>query len=217
MILSKKDSLKLIYRRLDSVSEALASLDGHIASKDALQKTVATLEAIEVGLLAEDETNARGLAEHRAELDLTRAKLERQGKTVALAEEVAVRAAEVVSQLIYAFKQGAMSAYYEEMERKTNAYFDERDLGFVRQLSSRSPLGRSIIEHVEDHFIPSSLPHRESGLQDARRLALTFQNLEDAAKGLDVQIDIPPQWLDDVPRTASVPVKDSGNKLGALA
>jgi hypothetical protein len=66
----------------------------------------------------------------------------------------------------------------------------------LKQLSGRSDKGRSIAEHEEYHFQPSSLQQRALNLHDARRLALAFQNLERAAADLDFDIDIPPQWVE---------------------
>jgi hypothetical protein len=196
MLLTKKDSLALIHKRLDSVSAALTEADALTAAKNALQANLTKLRAIEVELLASDDTKPQKLAAHRAEIDLLTAKIERSQQTVLAAEEAAVRAAEVAGVLIYAFKNAAIESYYATMEAKTREFFDSRDLGILKQLSGRSAKGRSIHEHEEFHFQPSSLKQRAVDLHDARLLALAFEILEKAAAELDFGIDIPPQWLD---------------------
>jgi hypothetical protein len=196
MILSKTDSIALIRRRLKAVTDALGGVDAANATKDTLDADLAQLRATETDLLASDATKPQKLVAHRAEIDLLVAKIERADKALRLAEEVAVRAAEIAAQLIYAFKNAAIESYYVTMEAKTQAYFDSRDLQIVKQLSARSPAGRSIHEHEEFNFQPSSLQQRALNLHDARRMPLAFENLEKAASDLDVQLDIPHTLLD---------------------
>jgi hypothetical protein len=66
----------------------------------------------------------------------------------------------------------------------------------TKSLAARGESARSLLNHAEPHFTSRNPQQRPNDLSEARRLALTFADLEKAAADLDFGIDIPPQWAD---------------------
>jgi hypothetical protein len=94
---------------------------------------------------------------------------------------IAYRFAELLKRN-YAFKIAAIACYYVDMEKKTAAYFDSRDLHLLKNLSSKSAIGRAVHEHEEFSFSPATLSQRALNLHNARRLPLAFENSEGCSR-----------------------------------
>jgi hypothetical protein len=196
MLLSNKLSLDLIHRRLDELSKSITALDESYAKKAALEADLIQLRCAEVKLIADDATSPAALVCHRAKSDLQTAKVYRAQQAVLLSEEAVVTAANTAGQPIYMFKCAAVEAYFLDFESVCGRFFDRQDLPHLRNFAARHENGRALIHAEEFSFSPNNRSQRVHDLSVAGRLALAFADVQKAAAGLDVQIDVPDQWVD---------------------
>jgi hypothetical protein len=66
----------------------------------------------------------------------------------------------------------------------------------LKQLASRGERGEQLLNADETTFNPKGPVHRKADIGEARRLALSFARLEQAASDLDFVVDLPPQWVE---------------------
>ena len=105
-------------------------------------------------------------------------------------------AAEASGVLIYQLKIASVGAHFDRVEKQTAEFFDRQDWALLKNLAARGETARALINHAEPHFTPSNPQQRTLDLSEARRLALSFADLEKASADLDFVVDLPPQWLD---------------------
>jgi hypothetical protein len=69
MELTKTQSLQLIHRRLDKLSNSIASLDD-VNVKEYIEMHLTKLRAVESDLIADDSNKTSELVQHRATIEL---------------------------------------------------------------------------------------------------------------------------------------------------
>lgn len=196
MILDKKASLKLVHKRLDELTKALNDLDALSKKRIDQQAELDAINASEANLLAQEsgetEEKLSTLLQIRGKKDIQAAAVARTDTRIALAQEVVSNRGVTAAQVVYAFKLSAIEQYFQGVKARAAEYFDKQDFNLLKDLAGKTEKARSLTGVGEFSFSPLSLQHREFDIDQARRIGVTFAQLEKDASSLDVAIDIPP-------------------------
>jgi hypothetical protein len=178
MELSKTQSLELIHRKLSKLADSIALLDAALAKEASIKADIVKLRQIEVEIIAKDESKPDALLQQRAKIDLAAGKLERQHKTVLIAEEQVVLDPEVTAQVTDAYKQRAIAEYWKVFQDVVGPFFDPQDIPRARHIAERQSNAQALTNWAEFSFTPKNPSFRVHDLHNARRFHISFADLE---------------------------------------